>query len=95
MFSLSESGDDRPCFPMRGLLSRLSDGSASRFGRWCISRHVAGCQRCGAALESLIVLQFRLRSMSPADSAEEPGVLLPLEARERLRHALDELDGAA
>ena len=72
--------DAQPCPHMKGLLSRLSDGTLGGLARWYTEQHVKGCPGCAAGLSALRGLRDRLRALlagvAPVpSSATEPPVL--------------------
>ena len=71
--------DAQPCPHMKGLLSRLSDGTLGGLARWYTEQHVKGCPGCEAGLSALRGLRDRLRALAGVapvpSSATEPPVL--------------------
>jgi hypothetical protein len=75
-----------PCGHMRGLLSRLADGTLSGLALWFARQHVSGCVRCRSAHTALVALRGHLARLHGGTDRLETN------RRESLERALDALE---
>ena len=86
---VSDLNPVKPCSHMRGLISRLADGSLSGILLWYTRSHVSGCAHCGPAHGALTSLRGRLsRLHEPAELETR----LSEERRAALEATLDTID---
>jgi hypothetical protein len=75
-----------PCGHMRGLLSRLADGTLSGLALWFARQHLSGCGRCRNAHSALISLREKLARLHGGTERLGDG------RRAALERALDALE---
>jgi hypothetical protein len=71
---------------MRGLLSRLADGTLSGLALWFARQHLGGCTRCRSAHSALVHLREKLAQLHGGTERLGDG------RREALERALDALE---
>ncbi len=83
---MSELEPIAPCGHMRGLLSRLADGTLSGLALWFARQHLGGCTRCRSAHAALLSLREQLARLHGGTDRLEG------DRRESLEHRLDALE---
>ncbi|MDX1933213.1 MAG: hypothetical protein SFU56_11455 [Capsulimonadales bacterium] len=74
---------ETPCPHMKGVLSELSDDTASGPKRWYAVQHVAGCPGCSRTLERLRLLRQRLQGLNREAEPSEKEKVMPLSPERR------------
>jgi predicted anti-sigma-YlaC factor YlaD len=75
-----------PCGHMRGLLSRLADGTLTGLALWFARQHLGGCVRCRSAHSALVRLREQLARLHGGTDR------LEADRREALEQTLDSLE---
>lgn len=52
----------RPCYWMRGALTRIAEGRPLGIFAWYVRKHLSGCKQCTKTLEALLFMKDHLMS---------------------------------